>query len=199
MLETQPTLLSATVKAPPKKDDGQSALQLAIRNQQFDIANYLLDLGANVNFMEAETCCNEWRMPVLQDAITNAVMLTRWNVVRPDGTLEVYYSSAQADMAYALLKRMLELGADIYAKDSYGNSCLERAILQARQILPCCVPGTTELRKDRIITDELKDDLTRVFRLLFDAGASFKACEKYTILAQIYQNEPIMEFLRIAE
>ena len=41
------------------------------------IANYLLDMGADVNFIEDETCCNAWRTPVLHDAINCAVMLCK--------------------------------------------------------------------------------------------------------------------------
>ncbi len=41
------------------------------------IANYLLDMGADVNFIEDETCCNAWRTPVLHDAINCAVMLLK--------------------------------------------------------------------------------------------------------------------------
>lgn len=199
MLKKQPELISATAKAPPKKDDGQSTLQIAIRNQQFKIANCLLDCGADVNFMEPENCCNEWRMPVLQDAITCAVMLTRWNVVDADGSIEFFHSSEEADAAYTLLNRMLNMGADICRKDSYGNSCLERAILDASQILPRFDYSTKEVCNDRVITDELKADLNRIFQLLFDHGASCMECNRYTNMPLIehHKDEPVAEFLRI--
>lgn len=199
MLKKQPELISATAKAPPQKDDGQSPLQIAIKNKQFEIANYLLDCGVDVNFMEAENCCNEWRMPVLQDAITCAVMLTRWNVVDADGNIEVFNSSKEADAAYTLLNRMLDIGADICRKDSHGNSCLERAILNASQILPRFDYSTKKVGNDRVITDELKADLNRIFKLLFDHGASCMECNRYTNLPLIehHKDEPVAEFLRI--
>ena len=75
MLDKKPELISCTAKQPPKKDDGQSPLQVALKTGNFEIASYLLDLGADVNFMEADTCCNEWRAPVIHDAIVAAVMI----------------------------------------------------------------------------------------------------------------------------
>lgn len=50
-LEANSTLVDATATAPPRKDDGQSPLQVAIKSGQFDIAHVLIDRGANVNFI----------------------------------------------------------------------------------------------------------------------------------------------------
>lgn len=60
--------MNCTAKQPPKKDDGQSPLQVALKNGAFDIADYLIDQGADLNFIEDASCCNEWRAPVLHDA-----------------------------------------------------------------------------------------------------------------------------------
>lgn len=46
LLEKKPELISDTAKQPPKKDDGQSPLQVALKAGKFDIAEYLLDMGA---------------------------------------------------------------------------------------------------------------------------------------------------------
>ena len=79
IIEKKPELVNCTAKQPPKKDDGQSPLQVALKTGNTAIANYLLDQGADVNFIEDESCCNQWRTPVLHDAINCAVMLCRWN------------------------------------------------------------------------------------------------------------------------
>ena len=79
ILVTHPEEINAVVKQPPKKDDGQSLLQVALKTGHLDIADYLLDQNANVNYMEPVECCNEWRMPVLHDAIRCAIMSCRWN------------------------------------------------------------------------------------------------------------------------
>ena len=52
ILEDKPSLISCTAKAPPKSDDGKSLLQVAIKDGTAEIADYLLDRGADVDFME---------------------------------------------------------------------------------------------------------------------------------------------------
>lgn len=198
MLQKKPELLYSTAKT-PKKEAGQSALQIAIRNKQFEVANMLLDLGADVNFMEAEICSNSWRMPVIQDAIMCAVMLTRWNVIQEDGSIEVFHSIQEADSAYRILERMFDLGADMTCIDSYGNSCLMRATLSTRQILPRFVDTTGEQWNDRVITTELRTDLNRIFNLLFAHGANCMEVDRNTgmPLLTLYEREPVAEFLQL--
>lgn len=197
LLAKDPMLIACTAKQPPKKDDGQSPLQVAIKCGNLEIANYLLDCGADVNFMESESCANEWRMPVLQDGIMAAVMCCRWNTAGPDGVMQVFSTKEKADTAYLLLKRMLDMGADIACRDSYGNSCLERAVLDARQILPRYVHSTKTVMPGRVLTEELRADLERIFALLLQAGADFSAPSRINRLPmnQAYIEEPIGAFL----
>lgn len=122
LLCKKPELIMCTAKQPPKKDDGQSPLQVAIKTGNFDIAQYLLDLNADVNFIESEDCCNEWRAPVIHDAINAAIMNSRWNVNSEIyGGLKIFHSKEESDKAYQLLKRIIDMGADVNAVDSYGN------------------------------------------------------------------------------
>ena len=80
LLEQKPSLVNCTAKQPPKKDDGQSPLQVAVKTHQFAIANELLNRGADVNFMEdSTTCCDDWCMPVLHIAAMAAVNCCRHN------------------------------------------------------------------------------------------------------------------------
>ena len=65
IIEKKPELVNCIAKKPPKKDDGQSPLQVALKTGNTAIANYLLDMGADVNFIEDETCCNAWRTPFI--------------------------------------------------------------------------------------------------------------------------------------
>lgn len=199
LLEKKPELIACAAKQPTKKDDGQSPLQVALKTGNFDIAQYLLDAGADVNFMEADTCANEWRAPVLHDAINAAVMNCRWNTNSPYGGMEVFSTREKADRAYGILEKMIEMGADVNGKDSYGNSCLWRFCLQARQILPTYNHVQHKLGNDRIVTKELKDDLSRIFLLLKEHGmdmdyvtpnASCKAEE-------LYKEEPLAYFLNL--
>ena len=194
LLETHPELVSCTAVQPPKEDDGQSPLQAALKAGAFSVAELLLDLGADVNFMEAEGCLSGWRAPVLHDAVNAAVMSSRWNVCRPEG-LEVFHTQAEADRAYRLLERMLVLGADANRADSYGNTGIWRLCLQTRQILPRYDRGRPA--GDRLLTPELAADLSRVFQLLLAYGMDPDAPDRSGLTVRDrFRDEPVLEFLK---
>ena len=151
-----------------EKDNGQSPLQVAIKTNNIDIANYLIDNNANVNFIEKDST-NEWKAPVIHDALRTAIMNTRWNTF--DGNIKIFHTKEESDKAFTLLKRIIELGADVNAHDSYHNSCLDRALLDCRQILPYYDIEKDLLSKDRVLTDEIKEDISRIIKILIDNGA----------------------------
>ncbi|MEA2708589.1 MAG: hypothetical protein QOF78_1190 [Phycisphaerales bacterium] len=132
--------------APPKKDDGQSPLHVALKTGRFAIADYLIDKGADVNFME-ESKINEWRTPVLHDAIRAAL-----------------FSSQLGDFGSAIrtMKKMLERGSDANALDSYGNTCLMRAIQDANQRMQAA---------EADVRAKLLAEIGEVFAALIKAGA----------------------------
>lgn len=192
ILEQSPEAISSVSKGAPKKDEGQSPLQVALKASSSEIIHYLLDHGTDVNFMEGADSSNPWRTPVIHDAINRAVMCSRWNSNRPDG-IEVFSTQEQADEAYEILKRMISLGTDVNAADSFGNACLGRACLQARQILPA--PGSS----DRILTDELKADISRIFSLLLENGADLDYISPNSFgktVAEEYGSETVGMFLK---
>ena len=171
IIEKKPELVNCVAKQPPKKDDGQSPLQVALKTGNTAIANHLLDMGADVNYIEDETCCNEWRTPVLHDAINCAVMSCRWNIDDKYMGFREFSTKERAVEALDVLKRMLNMGADVNALDSYGNSGLNRFALQAKQILPSYNYAEHREGNDRIFTAELHEDLRSVLQALKDAGA----------------------------
>ena len=177
IIEKKPELVNCVAKQPPKKDDRQSPLQVALKTGNIAIANYLLDMGADVNFIEDDSCCNAWRTPVIHDAINCAVMSCRWNTDDKYMGFRVFSTEERATDALDVLKRMLGMGADVNALDSYGNSGLNRFALQAKQILPSYNYVEHWERTDRIFTEELHKDLRSVLQALKDAGAdaSYKA------------------------
>ena len=170
VIEKKPALVNCVAKQPPKKDDGQSPLQVAIKTGNIAIANYLLDMGADVNFIEDESCCNAWRTPVLHDAINCAVMCCRWNTNDKYMGFRVFSTKERAVEALNVLKRMLDMGADVNALDSYGNSGMNRFALQAKQILPSYNYVEHREGTDRVFTEELHEDLRSVLQALKDAG-----------------------------
>ena len=169
IIEKKPELVNCVAKKPPKKDDGQSPLQVALKTGN--------TVGADVNFIEDETCCNAWRTPVLHDAINCAVMSCRWNIDDKYMGCREFSTKERAVEALDVLKRMLNMGADVNALDSYGNSGLNRFALQAKQILPSYNYAEHREGNDRIFTAELHEDLRSVLQALKDAGAddSYKA------------------------
>ena len=171
LIEKKPALANCVAKQPPKKDDGQSPLQVALKTGNIAIANYLLDMGADVRFIEDESCCNAWRTPVLHDAINCVVMCCRWNTNDTHMGFRVFSTKERAVEALAVLKRMLAMGADVNALDSYGNSGLNRFALQAKQILPSYNYAEHREGTDRVFTDELHEDLRAVLQTLKDSGA----------------------------
>lgn len=195
LLQKKPELISCTAKQPPKKDHGQSPLQVAIKSGNFEVAEYLLDCGADVNFMEKESCY-EWRMPVLQDAIMAAVMSSRWNTNDSMMGFREFNSKEKAVAAFHVLKRMLDMGADVSALDSYGNSCLVRAILDARQILPAYYYKEDRLSDNRIITNELMEDLVQIFDLLIQKGVDIYEPYRHNNepICEYYAREPVAQF-----
>ena len=96
LIEKKPELVNCTAKQPPKKGDGQSPLQVALKSGNFEIAEYLINNGADVNFIEDESCANDWRMPALHDAITAAVMCCRHNSRTEIGDKLFFLRSIQA-------------------------------------------------------------------------------------------------------
>ena len=171
IIEAKPELVNCTAKQPPKKDDGQSPLQVALKTGAFDIADYLINQGADLNFMEDPSCCNSWRTPVVFDAITAAVMTSRWNTHTSYGGLQVFSTQEAADRAYEILEKMLQAGADPNRTDSYGNTGIWSFCLKASQILPSYNRTTQEESDDRLLTAELEADLLRILKLLCQYGA----------------------------
>ena len=196
LIQADNNLVNCIAKQPPKSDDGQSPLQIALKNGQTEIANYLIDMGANVNFMESEQCCNIWRTPVIFDAITCAIMCSRWNVIR-ENEIEVYNIKEKADSAFLILDRMIKTGANLNINDSLGRSVIFHACNQAEQILPRYDCFTKSLCNDRKITKELNEDLHRIFDLLISSGADtyYKNQSEKTIFEH-FENRPVLNFIK---
>ncbi|MBQ9746795.1 MAG: ankyrin repeat domain-containing protein, partial [Clostridia bacterium] len=136
---------------------------------------------------------NPWRAPALHDAINRAVMCSRWNGTGING-FEVMSTEKEADAAFEILEKMIKLGADVNGKDSYGNACMNRACLQAKQILP---RGKDD--DSRIVTPELRADLARIFRLLIENGADMKYISPNSFgktYFEEYGSEAVGEFLK---
>ena len=196
LIEKDNNLVFCVAKQPPKSDDGQSPLQVALKTGMLEIASYLLDMGADVNFMEDANCVNMWHTPVVFDAINCAIMNCRFNVVR-ENEIEVFSTKENADKAFMILDRMIKMGANTNAIDSLNNNSMFRACSQAKQILPRYDYSTKTLWNDRKITIELKQDLSRIFNLLINSGVdvSYKNQSGKTVF-ELFENEPVLDFIK---
>jgi len=152
------------------------------------VAHVLLDRGADVDFIDRSTL-NVWNAAVPHDAIRAAVFSCRYGVdaAMPGepARVEIMHTGERFDEAFGVLERMLALGADPSATDSYGNPALMRAILDSRQVL-----------HDLALPDR-DADLGRVFALLLAAGADPEWVDprRDLRLADLFAYEAVSEFL----
>lgn len=179
IVEKESSLVNCVAKSPPKADDGQSPLQVALKTGKFEIANFLIDNGANINFIEQESI-NEWRTPVLHDAIRACIFSSRYV-----GYGGVQNKKETFESGFSILKKLVKLGADVKSVDSYGNNCLMRASLDASQL---------DLTKN---TKELHADLKSVFELLISGGADLnESNDRRPSVAELYKDKPVAIFFK---
>jgi hypothetical protein len=55
ILGAKPELINCVATPPPKKDNGQSLLQVANKVNNYEIAHYLIDKGIDVNYSNNKT------------------------------------------------------------------------------------------------------------------------------------------------
>jgi hypothetical protein len=123
LCENHPSAVNEVSGGAPKRDRGQSPLQVAVKTANFEIANWLVDHGADVCFMEADGA-SPWRMPVLHDAI-RAATFSSWTV---GNDVDTFAGS------FGTLDKLLNAGADVRACDSNGKTAATRFWLDVAQI-----------------------------------------------------------------
>ena len=197
ILDKKPEEVNAVSGDKPKRDQGQSLLQVAIKSGHLDIADLLIDRGADLNFIEEPTELNPFCQPVLQTAGGRAVFDCRRMIKRWNGQYEMYSSKEKADRSFKVFEKMLELGADISKKDSHGGTLLQTILIETKEVLPSYYWKTKETSDNVLITDELRHDLNRIYDLLIRYGVTADEIAVYQNipLKELYQDSPTMEFL----
>ncbi len=114
ILDKKPDLISCLAKAPPKKDDGQSPLMVAIKSDNLEVAHLLLDRGADVNFRDAPTQPHNESAPIWLNAVGQCFMRAG-HTVGPGPERSKGY--------FLLLRRLLDMGMDPNQKFTSDYSC----------------------------------------------------------------------------
>lgn len=126
ILEANPELINCVATPPPKKDNGQSLLQVANKVGCYEIAHYLIDKGIDVNYMEPDyglpmTQC--FTCPVLIDAVRFLLSgVLSWR--------------KYADERMKLVLHLLEKGADPNRTDNRKRNSWDWAILTYLDTMP---------------------------------------------------------------
>lgn len=120
ILARKPELIACLAKAPPKKDDGQSPLMVAVKSDNLEVAHLLLDRGADVNFADAVNPYGiNFSAPIWYDAVGQCFMRAR-HTVGPGPERSKGY--------FLLLRRMLDMGMDPNQKTSHGLNAWQHAL-----------------------------------------------------------------------
>ena len=199
LVTAAPSLVNAVAPKRPLDTRGMSPLQVSLcTGWHRDIAWFLLENGADVNYCAAKEVCSDF-YPVLFDGVNTAI----WNARRYawDGRktmpmqLEWKHTREEADDAFAFLKRMLELGADVTQTNYVSCNCLMEAVSEANHLCPHIDIKTGKPYPGHPITPEMQEDLRRIFQLLIDAGADRNNISSFSKMSirQHYESEPVWQ------
>lgn len=156
IIEKKPELVNCVAGALPKKDHGQSPLQVALKTGKYEIADYLIEYGADVNFMEAEDDDPGLRAPVLFDAI-NATICSL-----------CYKRFDESETAFGYVKKLVERGADVNKLASNGYDAINWSVSCAQLLFEraSVYPQSQEA---------VREQLTKILDLLIENGADYVA------------------------
>ena len=156
IIEKKPELVNCVSGPLPKKDHGQSPLQVALKTGNYEIADYLISHGADVNFMEAEDDDPGLRAPVLFDAINATI------------TSLCYKRVNESERALSYVKLLIEKGADVNRLASNGYDAMNWAVSKAELLFEraSIYPN---------VQDEVRQQLAKVLDLLIKNGADYIA------------------------
>ena len=159
LLDKKPELISCLAKAPPKKDDGQSPLMVAIKSDNPEVAHLLLDRGADVNFADAVNPYGiNFSAPIWYDAVGQCFMRAR-HTVGPGPERSKGY--------FLLLRRLLGMGMDPNQKTSYGVTAWQHALDQYEQFAHRSYPSynvETAKEENRRLREMLKAVLDELLK-----------------------------------
>lgn len=195
MVKNNPLLVNIPAPKKPLDTRYMSPLQVSLcTGWHKKIAVFLLENGADVNYIAEKKLCKDG-YPVLFDAVNAAI----WNSRRLewDGknieNLVWKHTKEESDEAFSFLKRMIELGSDVKKTDYYGRNVLMEAIGEINRLCPKVNQETQLDYPGHPITDEMREDITRILRLLISSGADINNVSSFSKMSirQHYEKEPV--------
>lgn len=159
MIGKNPAAVREVAVPPPQKDAGQSPLQVAVKTGAFEIAYYLMEQGADVNFMEEETETARLCCPLLQDAVRTALVSL------------CYQRFEEAEQGAKLVQALCERGADPNKRASNGFDAVNLCVSDAEMILE-----RREAYPD--VQEAAERQLMRILDILLAHGADFPGWAK---------------------
>ncbi|PNV61028.1 hypothetical protein C0033_16440 [Clostridium sp. chh4-2] len=156
IIEKKPELVNCVSGALPKKDHGQSPLQVALKSGNYEIADYFIEHDADINFMEAEDDDPGIRAPVLFDAINSTIVSL------------CYKRFDESETAFGLVKKLVERGADVNKRASNGYDAINWSICAAELLFnrASVYPQSQEA---------VRKQLAGILDLLIENGADYVA------------------------
>ena len=180
IIDSEPELVNSVAPKRPLDTRGMSPLQVALSTGWHrNIADLLLDRGADVNYLAGD----EWKstdpMPVLFCAVDVAIYNSRRYELK-DSEFVWRHTKEESDRAFAMLERFVRLGADVNKTDRYGRNSLFEAVASANMTGPLRNYETGEYFPGRKMTPEQNEDIRRVIGFLIDSGADRKSYSGFT-------------------
>ncbi len=167
ILDRNPEAISCLAKAPPKKDDGQSPLMVAIKSDNLEAAHLLLDRGADVNFRDAvNPYGSNFGAPIWYDAIDQCFMRAG-HTVGPGPERSKGY--------FLLLRRLLDMGMDPNQTTiPGGRSAWQHALDQYDEFARGTIPSYY-VEETKAGNRQLREMLKAVLEELLKHGADIHA------------------------
>lgn len=164
----KPEVIDEPASPPPKKDKGLSPLQVALKIRELDIAEYLIESGADVNYIDSidENEKYIWSMPVLQDAI-HAIFFA-YEGIKPN--------IKAAEKATSIVRDMLKRGADPNVLSwKTVEKFEERSLRQDVDAFGACINLARLNAEDLELRAIHEKKLTELLDLLLKHGADIEA------------------------